>query len=58
VGGLWSERVTSSRFAEQARRAGLASLEDLARRGEAWRNWAGAQDGCFVIPHTEVLCWA
>jgi ubiquinone/menaquinone biosynthesis C-methylase UbiE len=56
-GGLWSERVTSSRFAEQARHAGLASSADLGRLAEAWRNWAAAGDGCFVIPHTEVLCW-
>jgi len=56
-GGLWSERVTSSRFAEQARRASLATSTDLERLAQAWRNWARARDGCFVIPHTEVLCW-
>jgi len=56
-GGLWSERVTSSRFAEQAKRAGLATATDLERLAEAWRSWAGANDACFVIPHTEVLCW-
>jgi SAM-dependent methyltransferase len=56
-GGLWSERVTSSRFAEQAQRAGLATSTDLERLAEAWRSWARAEDGCFVIPHTEVLCW-
>ena len=55
-GGLWAERVTRSRFADQAVGAGLASPVDLERAAEGWREWTTAEDGCFFVPHGEVLC--
>jgi ubiquinone/menaquinone biosynthesis C-methylase UbiE len=55
-GGLWAERLTGSRFAEQATGAGLASPADLERLAQGWRAWAGEEDGCFFIPHGELLC--
>ncbi|MDA8275927.1 MAG: methyltransferase domain-containing protein [Actinomycetota bacterium] len=55
-GGLWAERLTRSRFAEQATTTGLATPADLARLAGAWRRWAADDDACFLVPHGEVLC--
>ena len=55
-GGLWAERLTQSRFAQQATSAKLATHADLERLAEAWREWAAAEDACFFVPHGEVLC--
>jgi SAM-dependent methyltransferase len=57
-GGLWAERVTESDFARQALRHGLATSADLSRLAAAWRRWAAADDGWFVVPHGEILCRA
>ena len=40
--GLWAERLTRSRLAEQAVGRGLATTEDLVRLGQAWLRWADA----------------
>lgn len=55
-GGLWAERITRTRFAEQATAAGLATAEDLENLAGAWRTWTGAEGACFIVPHGEVLC--
>lgn len=56
-GEPWADRLTQSRFAEQAVEAGEATPEDLSRLSEAWRRWSAADDGCFLVPHGEILCW-
>lgn len=55
-GELWADRLTQSRFAEQAVEVGQAAPEDLARLGQAWRRWSDTDDGCFLVPHGEILC--
>ncbi|MCL4422716.1 MAG: methyltransferase domain-containing protein [Actinobacteria bacterium] len=55
-GELWAERLTKSRFAEQATNEHLASTADLERLAEGWRAWMVEGDGCFFLPHGEVLC--
>ncbi len=53
-GGLWADRVVSSRLAERLRDSGCstADLEDLAA---AWRAWADAPDAWFAVLHGEIL---
>ncbi|MGH9054926.1 MAG: methyltransferase domain-containing protein [Acidimicrobiales bacterium] len=53
---LWAERLTESRFADQATREHLAAATDLERLAEGWRAWMAEEDGCFYVPHGEVLC--
>jgi len=55
-GGLWAERLTGTRFGEQAVLAGLATKRELQELAEAWREWAACTNSCFVVPHVEVLC--
>lgn len=55
-GGLWAERVTRTRFAEQAIGEHLATAAKLEELAEGWRAWTANQDACFFIIHGEVLC--
>jgi len=57
-GELWADRVTSSSFALQALRLGLAEREDLERLAQAFRRWASGDDGWFFVPCGEILCRA
>jgi ubiquinone/menaquinone biosynthesis C-methylase UbiE len=57
-GGLWADRVRVSAFAKQAREYGLASDTDLAEMADAFLDWAAQPQGCFVVPHVEVLARA
>ncbi|HVM66428.1 MAG TPA: SAM-dependent methyltransferase, partial [Acidimicrobiales bacterium] len=54
-GGLWSERVRASRFAEQALAYGLSDHDELAAIAGAFSRWAADDAGVFVVPHVEIL---
>lgn len=54
-GGLWADRVGLSAFAEQAVGYGLAEEAELEAIAAAFRRWAEAPDGVFVVPHVEIL---
>ncbi|MFC4535899.1 methyltransferase domain-containing protein [Sphaerisporangium dianthi] len=56
--GLWADRVTGSAMAEQAVSYGLATLADLERISEAWREWGASEDGWFTVLHGEIVCRA
>jgi SAM-dependent methyltransferase len=55
-GGLWADRVVSSRFAEQAVTRGLATSSELEEIAAAFREWSASEDGWFAILHGEILC--
>lgn len=54
-GGLWADRIVKSDLAKGAMRQG-ASVEDLERMSQAYRDWAREEDGWFVVPHGEIIC--
>ena len=56
-GELWADRLTRSSFGDRAVDHGLATREDLGRLAAAWLRWAENEDGWFLIPHGEILCW-
>jgi SAM-dependent methyltransferase len=57
-GGSWAERATESDFASQAIEAGHTDLAGLTAMAEAWRGWAAAEDGWFLMPHGEIIARA
>jgi SAM-dependent methyltransferase len=54
-GGLWADRVEQSAFAAQAVAYGMSDEAELASIAGAWREWAAADHGLFVVLHVEVL---
>jgi len=55
-GELWAERLTRSRFADQATASRLATAADLDRLADGWRRWIADDDACFFVLHAELLC--
>ena len=53
-GGTWAERCLSS-FGPRAVELGLASPTELEEMAMAWRTWAAADDGWYVVVHGEVI---
>ena len=53
--GLWAERATQSRFADQALGAGRATPADLEEIATAFRAWAAHPDAWFAMIHGELL---
>ncbi len=54
-GGLWADRVVESDLARQLVDGGHATTADLDGFAAAFRRWADAPDGWFIVPHGEVL---
>ncbi|BCK70145.1 methyltransferase domain-containing protein [Streptomyces platensis] len=57
-GGMWADRILDSAIADQARRDGLATEDDLRRISAAWRTWAADPDGWLSVLHGEIICRA
>ncbi|MFS0852867.1 class I SAM-dependent methyltransferase [Microbacterium sp. 179-I 3D4 NHS] len=57
-GGMWADRILESALARQLVDSGLASTAELRAISEAWRRWADAGDGWFLVPHGEIVCRA
>jgi SAM-dependent methyltransferase len=53
-GGMWSDRVVASAFAEQAVERELATRAELEAISDAWRAWSESADGWFAIVHGEI----
>lgn len=53
-GSLWADRITGSRFGDQAVERGLATRDDLAELADAWHQWASHDDAWFAVLHGEV----
>jgi hypothetical protein len=48
--------MTTSAIAQQARREGRATADELTAMADAWLSWAAAEDGWFAVLHGEVIC--
>jgi SAM-dependent methyltransferase len=55
-GGLWADRMTTSKIGRQAVAEGLASNDELREIAEGWRRWAAHPDAWFAVLHGEILC--
>jgi SAM-dependent methyltransferase len=53
---LWADRVTQSRFADQALSEGHTRRDELEAIAGAFRGWAADPDAWFAMLHGEVLC--
>jgi SAM-dependent methyltransferase len=53
-GGLWSERIVASAFAQQAVDRGFATRAELEELADAWRTWSDSPDAWFAVVHGEV----
>ena len=57
-GGMWADRILESALARQLVDDGFAGRADLERVSRAWRTWADAGDGWFLVPHGEIIARA
>ncbi|PSR72875.1 hypothetical protein PHLCEN_2v11242 [Hermanssonia centrifuga] len=55
-GGLWADRTLESNFAPSAMKGGFATIDDLQRVSQAWRDWAADEDAWFAVLNGEILC--
>ena len=56
--GLWAERMTMSRLAEQAIAYDISDSDELSAIAAAWRGWGGRDDAVFIVPHGEIVATA
>ncbi|KAF3902943.1 hypothetical protein ABW20_dc0100398 [Dactylellina cionopaga] len=55
-GNLWAERTLKSSFAELAVKSGvLGRTEELKAISDAWKKWAGEEEGWMMVPSGEVV---
>jgi SAM-dependent methyltransferase len=54
-GGLWADRISATRLADQAVERGLATRRELADLADAWHSWAAHEDAWFAVLHGEIL---
>ena len=55
-GGMWADRILTSKLTRQLLDDGLATQSDLERISAAWRSWADDPDGWLSILHGEIVC--
>jgi 2-polyprenyl-3-methyl-5-hydroxy-6-metoxy-1,4-benzoquinol methylase len=53
--GLWADRITSTRLADQAIEYGIADRDELEAIGRAWRTWGERDGAVFFVPHGEII---
>lgn len=54
--GLWAERVLYSNFKNSCLDGGLATMEDLQKIAETWRDLEKREDGWFSVPNGQIVC--
>ncbi|KAJ5931060.1 hypothetical protein N7466_006553 [Penicillium verhagenii] len=56
-GGSMEERARSSGFSRSAVEEGFASVEELEKIANGWKEFVEEVDGWFGLMHGEILCW-
>lgn len=57
-GGMWADRILESALARQLVDQDMATAADLQQISDAWKRWADAGDGWFLVPHGEIIARA
>jgi SAM-dependent methyltransferase len=57
-GGMWADRILESALARQLVGSGLAGRSELQAISDAWKRWADAGDGWYLVPHGEIIARA
>lgn len=57
-GGMWADRILESALARQLVRDELATTTELQQISDAWKRWADAEDGWYLVPHGEIIARA
>ncbi|MCK2022565.1 class I SAM-dependent methyltransferase [Microbacterium sp. kSW2-24] len=57
-GGMWADRILESALARQLVDSGLAGPSELQAISDAWKRWADAGDGWYLVPHGEIIARA
>jgi len=57
-GGMWADRILESALARQLIDSKMATIAQLQSISDAWKRWADAGDGWYLIPHGEIICRA
>lgn len=57
-GGMWADRILESALARQLVDSGLAGRAELQAISGAWKRWADAGDGWYLVPHGEIIARA
>jgi ubiquinone/menaquinone biosynthesis C-methylase UbiE len=55
-GGLWADRMTSTKIGRQAVAEGFATQAEVDDIAAGWRAWAAHPDAWFGVPHGEIIC--
>lgn len=53
----WQERALKSAFATTALEGKLATMEDLERISQTWKEWGDDVDALISIPSAEIICF-
>ncbi|KAK0467065.1 methyltransferase type 11 [Desarmillaria tabescens] len=55
-GNMWADRTMQSLFLKTATEGGYASLDEVSRIADVWRQWGGHEDAWFALLQGQMLC--
>ena len=55
-GIMWANRLLNSSFRAKALESGYATLEDLQRYADDWREWSSLEDAIWTNINLEIVC--
>lgn len=55
-GNLWADRLVQSNFAPSAINKGIATMDEIRKASQTWRDWAVVDDAWFALLQGEIIC--